>query len=41
VTLRKVIGGDVIIAGVMISARQTKPKEIEVTEFTVEETIDK
>ena len=41
VTLRKIIGGVVIIAGVMISARQGKPKEIEVTELTAEEAIDK
>ena len=41
VTLRKIIGGVVIIAGVMISARQTKPKEIAVTELTAEEAIEK
>ncbi|MEA4940239.1 MAG: DMT family transporter [Christensenella sp.] len=41
VTLRKVIGGVIIIAGVMISARQGKPKEIEVVELTAEEAINK
>ncbi len=41
VTLRKVIGGVIIIAGVMISARQAKSKEIEVTELTAEEAIEK
>ncbi len=41
VTLRKVIGGVIIIAGVMISARQGKPKEIEVVELTAEEAIEK
>ncbi len=41
VTLRKVIGGVIIIAGVMISARQAKPKEITVTEFGAEEATDK
>jgi len=41
VTLRKVIGGVIIIAGVMISARQGKTKEIEVVELTAEEAIDK
>ena len=41
VTLRKIIGGVVIIAGVMISARQGKPIEIEVTELTAEEATNK
>lgn len=41
VTLRKVIGGVIIIAGVMISARQGKQKEIEVAELAAEEATDK
>ena len=41
VTLRKVIGGVIIIAGVMISARQGKQKEIEVAELAAEEATGK
>ena len=41
VTLRKVIGGVIIIAGVMISARQGKQKEIQVAELTAEEATDR
>lgn len=41
VTLRKIIGGVVIIAGVMISARQATQKENEVTKVVTEEALDK